>query len=135
MAKLVRPILFSAYFKLDRLELEKRDLIDPILNADTKVFIDPLLLKQSKNPRISNDAYALLRDRFSKIIELIMTSERVADPAWKVAQRLLDLTERKETCLGFGGSSVSGSSRPDSVKDRILKTSREIVDLGIKNPE
>jgi hypothetical protein len=135
MTKLIRPLLFSTYFKLDPLELEKRNLLDPILNADTKVFIDPLLLKSSSNKKISQDALAQLRDRFSKIIDLILVSERVGDPAWNAARKLLDLGERKETCLGFGGSSVSGSSRPDSLKDRVFQTTREIVHLGVKNPE
>ena len=33
------------------------------------------------------------------------------------------------------GISVSGSSRPDSVKNTILRTTREIVELGINDPE
>jgi hypothetical protein len=135
MAKLIKPILFSRHFGLEPKDLEKCGLLDPILNADTKVFIDPLLLKNSKNKIIRGDAYAQLRDRFSKIIELIMASERRDDAAWKAARKLLDLNERRETCLGFGGSSVSGSSRPESLKDRILATSKEIVSLVINNPE
>jgi hypothetical protein len=135
VTRIAHPLLFSKHFKLDRLELERRDLLDPVLNADTNVFIDPLLLKSSKNKCICRDAHTLLRDRFSKIIELIIASERIDDPAWKAARKLLDLSERKETCLGFGGSSVSGSSRPASIKDQILRTSRDIIRLGVKNPE
>jgi hypothetical protein len=110
-------------------------LLDPILNADSNLFIDPLLLEKSNNPKISDLARRLLRGRFSSIIELVIASERVDDAGWKAARKLLDIGERRETCLGFGGSSVSGSSRPDSLKNRILQTTLEIVRIGVKNPE
>jgi hypothetical protein len=135
MGKLLRPILFSDKFNVPAAELAKRGLLDPILNADTKLFIDPLLLRESKNSVIHKVGLKLLRERFANIIKLVMASHNKTDPAWKAARRLLNLAERRETCLGFGGSSVSGSSRPDTVKDRILETTHAIVDLGIDNPE
>lgn len=135
MAKLVRPVLFSASFNLPALYLEKRGLLDPILNFDTKLFIDPLLLQSSNNKTIQTSGRGLVRKRFQDIINLVMASKKDTDAAWKAAQKLMNLDERREICLGFGGSSVSGSSRPIEVKNQILKTTREIVELGIDNPE
>jgi hypothetical protein len=135
MAKLIKPLFFSKHFGLPPLWLESRNILDPILNADTKLFIDPLLLSHSKEKLASDIAFGLLRQRFGDIIKLLMASKRPGDPASLAAAGLLDLSERRETCLGFGGSGVSGSSRPDELKMRILRTTREIVEIGVNDPE
>ena len=133
--KLIKPVLFSKHWALERLALEQRGLIDPILNADTRVFVDPLLLRDSKNQIVSRDGYALLRTNFKNIVELLIASQRQGDPAWRAALRLLNLDERRENCLGYGGSSVSGSSRSTALRTQILQTAKEIVEIGVKNPE
>jgi hypothetical protein len=135
MGRLIRPLLFSEYFRLPRLHLEERGLLDPILNADTKLFIDPLLLRDSKNEIIKAHGLPLLRKRFTDIMRLTMASKALGDVAWRTAQRLMDLGGRREICLGFGGSSVSGSSRPDNLKNGILQTTKEIMELGVDDPE
>jgi hypothetical protein len=135
MGRLIKPVLFSDQFGLPRLYLEERGLLDPILNADTKLFIDPLLLRDSKNEIIKERGLPLLKKRFTDIMRLTIASRSVGDVAWRNAQRLMDLGERREICLGFGGSSVTGSSRPDSLKNGILRTTREIMELGIDDPE
>jgi hypothetical protein len=135
MGKLVRPVLFSTQFGIPKIELEKRNLLDPILNADTKVFIDPLLLRSSKDKIVSSDGLHLLRERFQNVMRLLIASNAAGDAAWRAAASQLDLDERQETCLGFGGSGVSGSSRPDVIKARILTTTREVIGLGISDPE
>src|SRR5947209_6556438 len=112
MATLIRPVLFSAHFGVAPAKLGAKGLLDPILNADTKLFIDPLLLRTSTNSRIRTEAYNQLRDRFGEVLRLLIASRAKGDPAWKAAARLLDLRERSETGLGYGGTGVRGSSRP-----------------------
>ncbi|MEQ1770022.1 MAG: hypothetical protein ABL879_09295 [Devosia sp.] len=48
---------------------------------------------------------------------------------------MLDLSEPPENGLGYGRSGRSGSSRPHEVRDRILRTAKEIVVLGSRDPE
>jgi hypothetical protein len=55
MAKIQNPLLFSKHFGVDEKELANAGLIDPFLNVDTQLFIDPVLLEKSANPKISND--------------------------------------------------------------------------------
>jgi hypothetical protein len=135
MAKLLNPKLFSQYFGIPKSALDQADLLDPFLNADTKLFIDPLLLANSTNDLIKTKGRQLFRKRLADIMELVMASKSNDDPAWKAALRLLNLNERRETGLGYGGSGVSGSSRPDTLKTQILNTTRDIMALGITNPE
>ena len=135
MSTLHNPRLFSQHFGIPQADLDKAGLFDPFLNADTKLFIDPLLLRLSKNKIISGKGLKAFRKRMGDIVSLLLASPANSGPAWKAALRLLDLHERRETCLGYGGSGTSGSSRPDSLKARILVTTREIVNLGVTNPE
>jgi hypothetical protein len=135
VATLFRPRLFSQQFGINHVALRKAGLLDPFLNADTKLFVDPLLLRHSSNPLISGKGLDAFRKRMKNIIDLLMATPNNSGPAWTAALKLLDLHERRETCLGYGGKRTSGSSRPISLKTRILTTAREIVNLGLKNPE
>jgi hypothetical protein len=135
MAKLFKPRLFSQQFGINPATLQKAGLLDPFLNADTKLFIDPLLLRHSSNQLISGKGLAAFRKRMKDIIDLLIATPTNTGPAWTSALRFLDLHERRETCLGYGGRGTSGSSRPVSLKTKILTTARDIVNLGMKNPE
>lgn len=135
MTKLHNPRLFSDYFGIATSDLMLADLLDPFLNGDTKLFIDPMLLATSSNHLIKTKGSPLFRDQLSIILKLLMATRNDNDPAWTAAMGLLNLNERRETCLGYGGSGVSGSSRPDSLKVRILKTTQQVLNLGIDNPE
>ncbi len=103
MTTLVNPLLFSQRFPVTLIDLDNAGLIDPILNSDTKLFVDPLLLSSSALPRISNDAFKLLNGRFEEIIRLVDASGAIGDKAWRSAAQRLDLRERPETGLGYGG--------------------------------
>lgn len=135
MAKIKNPLLFSKHFGVDEKKLEKEGLIDPFLNVDTQLFIDPVLLEKSAHREISDDAYKHFCVHFSNYIRLLAISAAEGDAAWKGARKLLDLREPAQTGLGYGGSSRSGSSRPDEVREIMMRTAKEIVDLGSKDPE
>lgn len=45
------------------------------------------------------------------------------------------LSEPPQNGLGYGGSGRSGSSRPDDIQEQILRTAKEIVQLGANDPE
>ena len=135
MAKIKNPILFSSYFGVDPKYVDDAGLVDPFLNVDLELFIDPVLLSKSNNAEISKSGITLFRDHFSKIIRLLSISRTENDAAWKAARRLLDLSEPPENGLGYGGSSRSGSSRPQEIQSMILRTTKEIVELGSNDPE
>ncbi len=135
MARILNPILFSTYFGIDSSDLGSAGLIDPFINVDTQLFIDPVLLEKSSNLKIATDGIAAFRAHFGNFIRLITISDREGDAAWKGAEKLLDLREPPENGLGYGGSGRSGSSRPEEVRDSIMRTTKEVVTLGSKDPE
>jgi hypothetical protein len=135
VAKLVNPVLFSQRFGVKPAALQASGLLDPILNSDTKLFIDPLLLSSSGNGLIRKEAFEALKTGFSEIVRLIAASQSPNDVAWRSAAKRLDLRERPETGLGYGGASTSGASRPDEIKQTVLTTAKEIVTLGENDPQ
>jgi hypothetical protein len=56
MARVQNPILFSAYFDVKPEALATAGLIDPFLDVDVPLFIDPVLLEKSSNATIATSA-------------------------------------------------------------------------------
>ena len=135
MARVYKPVLFSTYFNIPASSFDVAGLIDPFIDVDTQLFIDPVLLEKSENAAMASGAIAAFRNHFSNFVRLIAISEREGDAAWKSAEKLLDLREPPENGLGYGGSGRSGSSRPEEVRTAIMRTSKEVITLGSKDPE
>lgn len=135
MAKVSNPTLFSAYFGIDPKELDRAGLIDPFIDVDTELFIDPVLLEKSSNDAISGSGIDRFRDHFESFIRLLSISKVEGDVAWRNARKFLDLSEPPENGLGYGGSGRSGASRPEEIREGIMRTAKEILDLGAQDPE
>jgi hypothetical protein len=110
-------------------------LIDPFLDVDVPLFIDPVLLEKSNDEAINTSAIATFRQHFEKLVRVLAISQAENDAAWKAARRQLDLREPPENGLGYGGTGRSGSSRPDDIREAILRTTKEIITLGANDPE
>jgi hypothetical protein len=132
---LIHPVLFSQHFRVSPENLQSENLLDPILNSDTKLFIDPLLIYKSQNDFIKRFGRKAVREGFENVIGLVDISEAEGDAAWKGAYRALNLDERPETSLGYGSAGTSGSSRPAALRNGILRTAKQIIKLGEKNPD
>ena len=72
---------------------------------------------------------------FETLVRMLAISEAEDDAAWKAARRQLSLREPPENGLGYGGHGRSGSSRPDQIRESILRTCKQIITLGAKDPE
>ncbi|GGZ30640.1 hypothetical protein [Asticcacaulis endophyticus] len=135
MKSFSRPVLFSSYFNLPPEILREHRFIDPFLNVDTPLFIDPVLLDKSANDVIRNEAYDTFKTRFETVLRLLKISAREGDAAWKGAQRQLPLDEALSNGLGYGSGERNGTRRSDEIRDAILRTSKEILALGAEDPE
>lgn len=129
------PILFSQHFGFNPEALTKVGLIDPFLTVDTQLFIDPILLDKSSNKLIREDAYQAFRAHFERVVRLLMISRQEGDAPWRGAQRQMSLREAPANGLGYGTSDRPGTSRPEELRDAILRTAKEIVTLGANDPE
>eukprot|EP01012_Entosiphon_sulcatum_P033802 TRINITY_DN42814_c0_g1_i1.p1 TRINITY_DN42814_c0_g1~~TRINITY_DN42814_c0_g1_i1.p1 ORF type:complete len:478 (-),score=56.42 TRINITY_DN42814_c0_g1_i1:436-1869(-) len=135
MANVKNPILFSTHFGVPPKAIAAAGLIDPFLDVDVPLFIDPVLLEKSSNKTIATSAVDRFRRHFEVLVRMLAISSTENDAAWKGARRQLDLSEPPENGLGYGGSGRSGSSRPQDIREAILRTSKEIITLGVRDPE
>ncbi len=110
-------------------------VFDPILNADTKLFVDPLLLEHSKSVPFGKSARKTFTSYFETIIKLIVGSKVKNDAPWKAAERKLQFPEVRYQCLGYGGSSTRGSGGGEAQTAMLVQTASEIIGLGITDPD
>lgn len=135
MAKIRNPITFAEYFRFPSGALKKAGLLNPTLNLDTGLFIDPLLLRHSKHPEIRDGARKAYDEHFTTVIKLLRASRHSGDAPWRSVLRYLSFPEIKWTCLGYGAQSVSGSGSGSDMTTHLIRTAKEIVDLGINDPD
>lgn len=130
MGKIKNPATISSEFGIDVAVLDKLGVVNVLLNTDTLVFIDPLLLEDSAHKEISEGAYQSYRERFEKIIKLLSASKAVDDVPWRNAKRLFRFSEISWTCLGYG-TTVKGSGFGKDLISSTLDTASQIVALGV----
>jgi len=135
LAKIKNPKLFSTCFGVVPSLLKRLGVFDPILNVDSRLFIDPLLLKTSAHREVRIDAVRQYEGHFGKIIRLLKASKSPGDVAWRSAGVLLRSPEIRGTCLGYGAASIQGSAIGEQLTGIILQTAKEVVDLGIDDPD
>ena len=133
MSKIRNPQRFSAHFGLSPRLLKRRGAFDPIVNADTLLFIDPLLLKKSAHPEM-RAAHRDWMGHFNAVIKLLRVATGPGDAPWRAAERLFTAKEFKGTCLGYGSGTIVGSGIGPTLRARLLKTAKRIIDLGVQDP-
>lgn len=135
MGKVGKIIFFSDQFNIDRKILAKNGIFNPMLNLDTHLFIDPLLLKSSKHRIIREQGLAEYNEFFSNIIRLLPKSKHPGDFVWNVVKSKFPQKEIGGTCLGYGTNSISGRGISDVILTSLLDTAKQIIDIGITDPE
>jgi hypothetical protein len=135
MAKIRNPQTFSKVFNIDPGILSDKGIFDPVLNVDTKLFIDPLLIEKSRFDYFRNEVTKTYEEHYNNVISLLEESKMKDDLAWRSAKRLIQRKEIEGTCLGYGVNSISGRSISPRLQNGILSTAKEIIDIGVKKPE
>ena len=129
-----QPQYFSDHFKIDKAKLQELGVFDPILNFDTKVFVDPLLLKKSSN-EIIRDSAKTFDNFFITLLDLLKISQQENDKPWREAKRRVKFPEYKYTCIGYGADSINGSGSGAWLNDKILQSAKDIVNFAKDDPK
>lgn len=135
MPRIRNPIRFSEQFEVAESALQAAGVLNPTLSADTRLFIDPLLLSGSSHKEIRDGARATYEAHFGTVVKLLRGSKERGDAPWRSARRHLSFPEIKWTCLGYGANSVSGSGSGTEMTDHLIQTAKQIVDLGVEDPD
>ena len=78
------PTLFSAYFGVPPQALSVAGLIDPFLDVDVPLFIDPVLLENSSNAIIRTAALRRFRKHFEILVRMLAISKTRTMPLGRV---------------------------------------------------
>lgn len=135
MAKIKDPIFFSEYYNIEIDTLKNIGILNPTLNIDTRLFIDPILLAQSSFEEISVHGNQRFNDYFADLIKLLQAIQKRNDVAWRESLRRFNFREVKETCLGYGAATIHGSALGPKLIIKIHDTAKQIVDMGIVDPD
>lgn len=128
------PTSLSKYLGIPKSTLDSLGVFDPILDHDTRLFIDPLLLKHCKAPEFAS-SYADLQRRFLEIGKLLHTSQAKHDLFWNSASQKMNWHEVRGLCIGYSTSGTAGSGIGKGLRDRILDTAKTIINAGKNDPE
>lgn len=129
-----KPVHFSDHFNIDKAKLNELGVFDPILNSDTKVFVEPLLLKNSASEIITN-SYQTYKTFFANLLLVLQKSTYVGDKCWRVAKKMVNFPEYQYTCIGYSSGNTEGRGSGIAFNDKILQSAKEIVDLAEDSPE
>lgn len=128
------PITLSMALGINADAVTAAGAIDVSLNCDTNLFIDPLLLEDAANITFRNCAVAAYLQRFEQLIDLLLASKQTADVPWRAARRKLTFHEIPFTHLGYSAG-TSGSGFGTLLTDGLIETAKEVVTLGVVNPD
>lgn len=122
---------FSEYFKITR---KPNDTwFDPILTHDTKLFIDPLLIKKQPISPFDN-AHEKIVDFFDRAFkEAAKTSPDWANTRYRRLLANLVFPEVRELCLGYADSSTSGSGSGGKVAKLFAAGIFESLAAGVEH--
>ena len=81
------------------------------------------------------EADGAYKNFFADVIKLLVAAKSENDIAWRTAYKKLLFREIKGTCLGYGASSIHGRGPGPKLARRLTATAKEIVDLGIRDPD
>jgi len=105
-----------------------------ILDIDSNFFIHPDLLKTTKIPELQG-SYKSIHNHFGKIMKLLFYSSSKGDNLWRKADKLLTFPEFKGLCIGYSRKGTGGSGMGRIIREQLLETAKQIIDLGFSDPE
>ncbi len=131
-------VSFSKHFGVPSDWFDKNTVLDPTLDLDTLLHIDPFLLSGSKHAEFSSTAFDTYIAHFEVIFKLLLKSKEVGDLPWNAAVKRMDLSEKgglSGTCLGYAKHSIHGHGFGPKLTERFLRSAKQIIDLGVEDPE
>lgn len=124
----------SEYLGVDPIKFDKLGVFDAVIGVDTRLFLDPHLLRKTSTPEFKNSRHQIEK-YYRDIMTLLEASKREGDRVWREAHRRLIFRETKGVSIGYGTHSSDGSGIGFKLALKLLKSAQEIISLGIKDPE
>ncbi|HEX4670538.1 MAG TPA: hypothetical protein VH275_11270 [Solirubrobacterales bacterium] len=124
-------MLFSEQFP--KADVATADWFDVLLDTDTQLFVDPLLISKEKRGRWK-DAHGRLINHFDEVFGLIARSGLDSkSPYYTQAVARLKFPEPNEFCLGYTSDGTDGAGGSVKLARQIARAMAEAIDRGIKH--
>lgn len=114
-------------------KFEATGALDPILDVDTRLFIDPALLRITTIPELL-DSYTSVTTYFTDVVKIVGQITKIQDRLWRQADKLLTFPEIGGLSIGYASKGTSGSGMGPSLRGHLLETVIEIVRAGVNDP-
>lgn len=128
------PVSASDYLGVSEDDFSRTGAFNVVVDLDTRLFIDPSLLRVTSVPEFA-ESYAKLRRRFADVLLLLRRSQVEGDLFWRNAEHQFNFPEVEGTCIGYAKTSTSGSGMGRGLQREILRTAKTIIDAGTEEPE
>lgn len=133
-----RVITLAEYYGISIKEFEKLGVLNPNLNENTLLFIDPTCLKDSKYKLFNTDARLAYEEYFQDFYEQmklhVILSPDLKETSKKNLIKKLCHKEIVGLCLGYSDSGKSGSGIGPKAAERILDTAERLFSNNLDNP-
>jgi len=106
--------------------------LDPILDVDTRLFIDPALLRVTKVPELQG-SYALVVEHFNNVLRVVTQIGVKGDRMWRQADQMLTFPEIRGLSIGYSSTGTNGSGMGPAMRSHLLETVLQIVKAGVSD--
>lgn len=124
-------ITFSDYFDIKGQMLDELGAFNPNLLMDTEMFINIILLRNTKVKEFTN-SYDKIISRFGQLYDELKDLDNSND--FNRIVKGFDLSERKELCIGYA-ENINGKGSGSKIKTQIITDAKRIIDIGVDNPK
>ena len=124
---------FADYYGIDESTFEASGALDPILDVDTRLFIDPALLRITTVPELV-ESYAEVHNYFADVVKVIRRIERPSDRMWREADNRLTFPEIGGLSIGYSSKGTKGSGMGPKLRAQLLATATQVVTAGVDDP-
>jgi len=127
---------YSTYFKVEHQTLFDKGVFDGCLDADSKLHVDPMLLKQCNVPEFKG-AYDAFFDFFNRFVDLTpaVKEPKLSDPFFKKMVEFFTLSEIPNTGLGYSEKTCKGRGISGTLSIQLANSAYSIIKEGITNPK
>lgn len=129
-SKLIR---ISDYFNISRDKFKEYGILDSLIYYDVPMFVNPRLLNNSNVEELKNGEEKIIKYFETTIKMLLVTNGH--DKLWEALKRHFSFKEPSGIGLGTSLNSTDGRGLTGTIAENCLNTLKEIIDLGIDDPE
>lgn len=122
---------FSEYYNADINSSD--EWFDPILNLDTKLFIDPFLIFDQEFGNFIGSHEELISFFQKQFKKIALTSGNPKSARWKRVEQDLLFPEVEELCLGYTAAGTGGAGSGTEVAKALALAIWEAIDVGVQS--